>query len=161
MKVTQSCLTLCDNPGLLHCRRILYQLSHKGNPRILEWVAYPFSSGSSRTRNWTGASCIAGRFFTNWAIKRTSLVAQLLKNLPVIQETWVWSLGWEDPLEKEMATTPILLPGGFHGQRSLAGYSPWDCSVYMNHFWLSHKDITLIYQICRLNILFWRQFGFN
>ena len=34
------------NPGLLLCRRILYQLSHKGNPRILEWVAYPFSSRS-------------------------------------------------------------------------------------------------------------------
>ena len=36
-----------SNPGLPHCRRILYQLSHKGSPRILEWVAYPFSSGSS------------------------------------------------------------------------------------------------------------------
>ena len=33
------------NPGLLHCRRILYQPNHKGSPRILEWVAYPFSSG--------------------------------------------------------------------------------------------------------------------
>ena len=36
-----------SNPGLLHCSRILYQLRHKGNPRILEWVAYPFSRGSS------------------------------------------------------------------------------------------------------------------
>ena len=35
------------NPGLPHCRQILYQLSHKGSPRILEWVAYPFSSQSS------------------------------------------------------------------------------------------------------------------
>ena len=33
------------NWGLLHCRWILYQLSHQGSPRILEWVAYPFSSG--------------------------------------------------------------------------------------------------------------------
>ena len=56
------------NPGLPHCRRILYQLSHNGSSRILEWIAYPFSSGSSRTRNPTGVSCIAGRFFTNWAI---------------------------------------------------------------------------------------------
>ena len=56
------------NPGLPHCRRILYQLSHKGSPRILGWVAYPFSSGSSRLRNWTGVSCIAGGFFDNWAI---------------------------------------------------------------------------------------------
>ena len=45
-----------SNPGLLHCRRILYQLSHQGSPRILEWVAYPFSSGSSRPRNKEGAS---------------------------------------------------------------------------------------------------------
>ena len=50
------------NPGLLHCRRILYQLSHKGSPRILEWVADPFSSGSSRPRNRIGLSYIAGRF---------------------------------------------------------------------------------------------------
>ena len=42
-----------SNSGLLHCRRILYQLSHKGSPRILEQVAYPFSSGSSQPRNWT------------------------------------------------------------------------------------------------------------
>ena len=33
-----------SNPGLLHCKRILHQLSHKGSPRILEWVVYPFSS---------------------------------------------------------------------------------------------------------------------
>ena len=39
------------NPGLLHCRWILYQLSHKGSPRILEWVTYPFSRGSSQPRN--------------------------------------------------------------------------------------------------------------
>ena len=36
-----------SNPDLPHCRQILYQLSHKGSPRILKWVAYPFSSGSS------------------------------------------------------------------------------------------------------------------
>ena len=54
-------------PGLSHCRQILYQLSHKGKPRILEWVAYAFFRGSSWPRNWTRVSCIAGRFFTSWA----------------------------------------------------------------------------------------------
>ena len=44
--------TLGSNPGLPHCRQILYQLSHKGSPRILEWVAYPFCSGSSQELNW-------------------------------------------------------------------------------------------------------------
>ena len=55
-----------SNPGLQHCRHILYQMSHKGRPRILEWVAYPFSKGSSQPSNWTGVSCIAGGFFTSW-----------------------------------------------------------------------------------------------
>ena len=40
-------------------------------PRILEWVAYPFSRGSSQPQNWTGISCIAREFFTNWAIRET------------------------------------------------------------------------------------------
>ena len=66
-------LTQGSNPDLTRCRWILYQLSHKGSPRILEWLAYPFSSGSSQPRNWTGISCIAGRFFTNWAIREVPL----------------------------------------------------------------------------------------
>ena len=56
-----------SNLDLPHCRQILYQLSHKGSTRILEWVVYPFSSGSSRPRNWTWLSCVAGGFFTDWA----------------------------------------------------------------------------------------------
>ena len=51
----------------------------------------------------------------SWA----SFVAQLIKNLPAIRETWVWSLGWEDPLEKGLPT-PVFWPGEFHGL-----YSPW------------------------------------
>ena len=71
------------NPGLQHCGRILYQLSHKGRPSILEWVAYPFCSGSSWPRNWTGVSCIAGRFFTSWAMRETPLITLAL---------WYWFL---------------------------------------------------------------------
>ena len=51
------------------------------------------------------------------------LVAQMVKHPPTMQETWVQSLGWEDPLEKEPA--PVSLPGKFHEQRSLEGYRPW------------------------------------
>ena len=71
-----------SNPGLLHCRRILYQLSHKESPRILAWVAYPFSSRSSQPRNQTRVSCIAGGFFTNWAIREasTSLILEKRKS---------------------------------------------------------------------------------
>ena len=50
-------------------------------------------------------------------------MAQTVKNLLAVQETRVPSLGQEDTLEKG---TPVFLPGEFHGQRSLAGYSPWD-----------------------------------
>ena len=59
--------------------------------------------------------------FIYWA----SLVAQLVKNLPAMQETWVRSMGGEDPLQKEMATQSIFLPGKSHEQRSLVDYSPW------------------------------------
>ena len=67
------------NPGLPHCRWILYQLSHKGSPRILEWVAYLFARGSSWLRNWTRVSCIAGGFFTRWAMNGEILKAFLLR----------------------------------------------------------------------------------
>ena len=52
-------------------------------------------------------------------------VAQTVKHLPTMWETWVRSLGQEDPLQKEMASTPVFLPGESHGWRSLVGYSPW------------------------------------
>ena len=54
-----------------------------------------------------------------------SLVAQTIKHLSAMQETRVRSLGWEDALEKEMAATPVFLPGKSHGSRSLVGYRPW------------------------------------
>ena len=54
-----------------------------------------------------------------------SLIAQLVKNLPAIQETWVRSLSWEDPLEEGMATHCSILAWNLHEQRSLVGYSPW------------------------------------
>ena len=58
-----------SKPGLQNCRWILYHLSHQGSLRILEWVAYPFSRGSSQTRNSIRVSCISGRFFTSWATR--------------------------------------------------------------------------------------------
>ena len=54
-----------------------------------------------------------------------SLVAQLVKKPPAMQETQVQALGQEDPQRKEWRLTPIFVPGEPHGQRSLAGYSPW------------------------------------
>ena len=71
-----------SNPGLSHCRRTLNQLSHKGNPRILEWVAYRSSSRSSWPRNQTGIFCIAGEFFT-LTLKANWISSSCLKTSPI------------------------------------------------------------------------------
>ena len=118
------------NPGIKprspHCRWLLYQLSHKGSPRTLEWIAYPFSRGSSWPSNRTGVSWIAGGFFTNWGIKEkhegnynVAYVklqgfpsGSVVKNQPAMQETQetqVQFLDWEDLLEKGMATHTSIL----------------------------------------------------
>ena len=55
------------------------------------------------------------------------LVAQMVKNLPAIQETWGRPLGREDLQRRKWQPTLVFLPGESHGQRSLAGYRPWGC----------------------------------
>ena len=68
--------------------------------------------------------------------------AQMVKNPPAMQEMWFWFTGGEDLLEKGMATplylhsTPVYLPGEFHGQRSLVGYSPWGHKTLDTAEWL-------------------------
>ena len=76
--------------------------------------------------------------WSRWGIcfQRASLVAQMVECLPAMLETWVRSLGCEDPLEKEMATHLVSLPGKSHGQRNLAGYSPWGCKESDTFEWL-------------------------
>ena len=54
-----------------------------------------------------------------------SLAAQLVKNLTAMQETWVRSLGWEDPLEKGRLSTPVFWPREFHGLYSPWGHKSW------------------------------------
>ena len=56
---------------------------------------------------------------------RASQVMQWYRICLPMQEMWVQSLGWEDPLEEAVATHSCILAGESHGQRSLAGYSPW------------------------------------
>ena len=67
-----------SEPGIPHCRWILYHLSHQGSPRMLEWVPYLFSRGSSWPRSRKGVSCIAGGFFTSWATREAhTLITKL------------------------------------------------------------------------------------
>ena len=56
---------------------------------------------------------------------KVSLVAQRVKNLPPMQKTQVQSLGWGMPWRRAWQPAPVFLPGEFHGQRSLLGYSLW------------------------------------
>ena len=76
-----------SNPGLLHCRRIVYQLSHKGSPRTLEWVAYPFSSGSPQAGVEPGSPALQADSLPTelsgkpWASESESEVAQLCLTL--------------------------------------------------------------------------------
>ena len=63
----------------------------------------------------------------------------MVKNLPVMWETRVQSLGRQEPLEKGMGT-PVFLLGKFHGQRSLEGYSPWGCKESDCHKQGINKD---------------------
>ena len=80
-----------------------------------------FPTFSQRVSAPTGPS-LEGHW-SHWII--ASLVAQMVKNLPEMQETWVQSLRWEDLLEKGKATHSRILAGESCGQ-SLAGYNPWD-----------------------------------
>ena len=75
-----------SNPALSHCRWILYSPSHQGSPKILAWVAYPYSRGTSQPRNRTSVSCIADRFFTSWATREAHFY-------PYVRDIWAWDSG--------------------------------------------------------------------
>ena len=140
--VTQLCPTFC-NP--VACSLPGSSIHEIFLARILEWVAISSSRGSSWYRYWIHVCCIARWILHCWTTREASnallsafvliqpsflwasLVAQLVKNLPAVQETQVRSLGWEDPLEKEMATHSSILawkiswtekPGGLQSMGS-------------------------------------------
>ena len=177
--VTQSCPTLCDpmdsSPPGFSVRGIL-------QARILEWLAIPFSRGSSQPRDWTWVSCIAGRFLTDWANREfgfciltlypanilkafislgsvfidnfgASLVAQTVKHLFAMQETRVRSLGREDPLEKEMATHSSILTWKIPWT-SEPGRLPSMGSQRVGHDWATSLSLWgfLSQQFCHLQI---------
>ena len=103
MKVTQSCLTLCDPKN--------YTVYGILQARILEWVTFPFSMGSSQPRDWTQVSNIPGGILYQLN-HQGSPNDSLVKNLPPVQETQethVRFLGQEDPMEKGKVTNSSIL----------------------------------------------------
>ena len=117
-------------------------------------------------------SSITGYLIVTLTIYRTALVAQMVKRLSTMQETWVWSLGKEDPWRKKWRPTSVLLPGKSHGWNSVVGYSPrghkesdtterlhflsfFCCNSHSNRQWcpiFGLKWIVLLIYILKLNI---------
>ena len=102
-------------------------------PSLLCWV-FSICRSKPTLHPFLGSrnvDCVTWAFLPFWLSlgtrqrKWASQVVLVVKNLPAmqeIQEMWVQSLGWEDPLEESMETHSIFLPGESHGQRSLVGY---------------------------------------
>ena len=87
----------------------------------------------------------------------TSLVAQMVKHLPTMQETQVQSLVREDTMRRKWQPTPVLLPGKSHGWRSLVGYSQWGHRV--RHNWVTSLSLFCMY--CRDKVLYGQNYGFS
>ena len=84
-------------------------------------------------KNWRRGD----RFFRSLWWWEAPLVTLMVKSLPAVQETRVRSLGREDPLRRKWQSIPVFLPRESHGQRSLAGYSPWGHKELDTAEWIS------------------------
>ena len=114
-----------------HCRWTLYQKSHEGGPRILEWVAYPFFSGSSRPRNWIGVSCITGGFFTNWAIREAHFTTRYRPE----RDKNIWSLKSMNVHSSFIHNSQKFVYFWYHGNAGPVEWV-WKCS-FLCTFWNS------------------------
>ena len=88
---------------------------------------------------------------------RSFLVAWMVNSPTTMQEKWVQSLGWEDPLEKGMATHSSILAWRIQWTEELAGYSPWGCKesdmtewLTLFFYWLSEMNLVSIFSYCYL-----------
>ena len=109
-KVVQSCLTLWDP---MNCSRQGSSVRGILQARMLEWVAIPFSRGSSWPRNWTWVSCIAGKFFTIWATREANNIVYLILN----KKSWLIGKDYDagrDWGQEEKGTTEDEMVGWHH-----------------------------------------------
>ena len=81
-------------------------------------------------------------------------MTQLVKNPPAMQETWVPSLGWEDPLEKGKATHSVFWPGEFHGPYSPWGHKEWDMTEQLSLTSLYFKDLAIYSRTLGVRMLY-------
>ena len=130
LKLTQHYISTMKSSESLICS----VASHSLRPHGLHAARCPWNSpgkntavgcyfllqGSSQPRNWTHTSCIAGRLCTIWA------TSQLRRHQRSGLDPWVRKIPWR----RKWQPTPVFLPGKYHGQRSLMGYSPWGCKEW-------------------------------
>ena len=106
------------------CLRIIDHTS--SNVELLSKMNPPLvTQGSFMEETQTNYSCVPCGTLSMSPVRRNSLVSQMVKNLPVVWEPRVQSLGWEDPLKKAMATHSSILAWRIQWMRSLTGYSLW------------------------------------
>ena len=131
MLVAHSCSTLCDP---MNCSPSGSSVHGILQARILQWVAIPFSKGSSWSRDQSWVSFIAGRFFARDLFIHVMMKLKLIYMIPSLGTllacyfffNFLFYIGVElINQRRQWQATPVLLPGESHGQRSLVGCSPW------------------------------------
>ena len=106
---------LSQHPGLFKCVSSSHQVA-----KVLEFQLQ-HQSFRDLDKNWFIIFTNPSQLWLPWWLGNKESPCRCLP----VQETWVQHLGWGDPLEKKVQPTPVFLPGKFHGQRRLAGCSPW------------------------------------
>ena len=123
--VTRSCLTLCDP---MNCRQPGSFVHGILQARILEWVAIPFSRRSSQPRDWTWVSCIASRFFTNWAPREAWKYKQIKMSSCVLPSLSGPALLLWSPNKDWLPAPEGSLPGPEKPEGKAQPWSPWQVS---------------------------------
>ena len=128
--VAQSCLTLCDP---MDCSPSGFSVHGILQARILEWVAIPFSRGSSWLRDRTWISRTVGKFFTIWATRKAS---SLYENLPPSHSVFQLSLIFHYQTLLNADTWHSLLSFPFWPQRTGVWCPPWSLDWNCSHCWV-------------------------
>ena len=123
VKVTQSCLTLCNPMGCSLPGSSVHEIPQA---RILEWVAIPYSRGSSQRRDQTQVSYIAGGFFTSWATREAAEIQ--------LEDGWTPVLQWS-PLSTQMRLSVLTRVRLFATQWTVACQAPLSMRFCRQEYW--------------------------
>ena len=159
------------NLGLPHCRQSLYSLSHREALKII--VEIIEESQKSQIKEFSAFLCM-GRCKILGSVKlflwsalqlsgasilcfQASLMVRTVKNQPEMQDTWVGSLGWEDPLEKGMAAHSNILAWEIPWTEAPGDYNPWDHRVKQDWATFTHILCFYILSFLRVHLREWLQ----